>query len=80
MAAGVVVPDPKSSVKLAEGLAGLLNEFTACQRKPCGTAGLVVFGYEEAPSCKADELIAAVRVAAVASRLNAPRNVLTPFT
>ena len=75
-----MVSDPKSSVRLAEGLAVLLPALCACQTKFCGTAVLLVLEYVLAPSCKTGELMPTARVAAVASRLTVPRKVLAPFT
>jgi hypothetical protein len=58
----------------------LLPVLAACQTKFCGTAALLVEEYALAPNCKAGELTPAARVAAVASKLTAPRKVLAPFT
>jgi hypothetical protein len=38
---GAVVPDPKSSARLAVGLVVLLPVLCACQTKFCGTAVLL---------------------------------------
>jgi hypothetical protein len=78
--AGVAGPDPKSSARLAEGLAVLLPELAACQTKFCDTAALLALEYVLAPSCRPGEFIPPARVAAEANRVTAPRKVLAPFT